>query len=404
MSTAERMRNYRGPVLFSHGFRAFFLLSSLWAALAMLVWVAMLSGAGILPLAMDPFSWHAHEFLFGYTSGVIAGFLLTAVPNWTGRLPVIGTPLAGLVGLWLLGRVALAISGLLDWRVVMVADLACTLVLLAFLAREILHGRNWRNLPVLALLALFATANALFHLEAARGEAAFDGMGMRLGLAAVLMLVALIGGRITPSFTRNWLAARGRTRLPVPFGRADGAVLGLTGLTLAGFIAAPEAAWMPWLMLVTGTAQLWRLARWQGLQTGAEPLLWVLHLAYALLALGFWAEGAAGFGLIAPAPARHIWLAGAIGLMTLAVMTRASLGHSGRSLHAGPGTTALYLALCGAVVTRLLAGWLPAQLWLLHLSGTLWVIGFGGFALLYLPVLARPRVAKKPVSGPGRTA
>ncbi|MEG4643765.1 NnrS family protein [Paracoccus sp. P2] len=404
MSTSERMRNYHGPVLLSHGFRAFFLLSALWAALAMAIWVAMLGGAEILPLAFDPFSWHAHEFLYGYLGGVIAGFLLTAVPNWTGRLPVMGAPLAGLVGLWLLGRAAVGASALLDWRVVLLADLACGVMLLAFLAREILHGRNWRNLPVLALLGLFTAGNALFHIEAARGDAAFEGMGMRLGLAAGLVLVALIGGRIIPSFTRNWLAARGVQRLPAPFGRGDGLVLGLTVVTLAGFVALPDGRAMPWLMLACGAAHLWRLARWQGAQTGAEPLLWVLHLAYGFLALGFWAEAVAGFGLMAAAPARHVWLAGAIGLMTLAVMSRASLGHSGRALHAGRGTTALYLALTASVALRLLAGLLPAQVWLLHLSGTLWVLAFGGFALLYLPVLARPRVAKKPVSGARRPA
>lgn len=124
MSTSERRRNYHGPVLLSHGFRAFFLLSALWAALAMVIWVAMLSGADILPMAFDPFSWHAHEFLYGYLGGVIAGFLLTAVPNWTGRLPVMGIPLAGIVGLWLLGRVAVATSALIDWRLVMLIDLA----------------------------------------------------------------------------------------------------------------------------------------------------------------------------------------------------------------------------------------------------------------------------------------
>ncbi|WP_323010145.1 NnrS family protein [Paracoccus sp. (in: a-proteobacteria)] len=402
MSTSERRRNYHGPVLLSHGFRAFFLLSALWAALAMVIWVAMLSGADILPMAFDPFSWHAHEFLYGYLGGVIAGFLLTAVPNWTGRLPVMGMPLAGIVGLWLLGRVAVATSALIDWRLVMLIDLAWGLTLLGFLAREVLRGKNWRNLPVLALLAVFIGGNALFHIEAANAGAAFEGTGMRLGLAAALLLIAFIGGRIIPSFTRNWLVARGAKRLPVPFNRGDGLVLGLTVVTLTGFVVVPEATFMRWLMLACGTAHLWRLARWQGLRTTAEPLLWVLHLAYAALALGFWAEAAAGFGLIAAAPARHVWLAGAIGLMTLAVMSRASLGHSGRPLHANGGTTATYLALLGSVVMRVLAGIAPDQVWLLHLSGTLWFLAFGGFALLYLPVLARPRLAAKPVSGPGR--
>lgn len=404
MSTSQRMRSYRGPALFSHGFRPFFLLSSAWAALAMGLWIAMLAGAAPLPLAMDPFSWHAHEFLYGYLGGVIGGFVLTAVPNWTGRLPVTGAPLAGLVGLWLLGRVAMAFSGLAGWLPVMLADLALGLALLGFLAREIVSGRNWRNLPVLALIAVFAAGNALFHLEAAGGGAAYGGMGMRLGLAAALALIALIGGRIIPSFTRNWLAARRSPHLPVPFNRRDGMVLGLTLATLAGFVAAPQAAPMPWLMLACGAAHLWRLSRWQGPRTRPEPLLWVMHLAYAALALGFWAEAAAGLGLVAPGAARHVWLAGAIGMMTLAVMSRASLGHGGRPLHAGGGTVALYLALLASVAARLLAGLLPGQPWLLHLSGLLWIAAFGGFALLYLPVLAGPKRAAKAVSGRPRAA
>lgn len=399
--SARAMRNWNGPAVLSYGFRPFFLAAGLWAALAMGLWLALLAGHDFLPLAFAAVDWHVHAFVFGYLSAVIAGFLLTAVPNWTGRLPVVGWPLAGLFGLWILGRAAvLAGAGLPAWSVAL-ADLALPLALVGFLAREIIIGRNWRNLPVLGLLMTFAIANGLFHVEAAVG-AAQDGYGLRLGLAAVLMLIALVGGRIVPSFTRNWLVQRQSERLPVPFNRADGMVLALTGLTLLGFVLAPQGIGTALLCLAAGLAHLGRLGRWQGARTGAEPLVWVLHVAYALLALGFLAVGAAAFDLIAQSGARHLWLTGAIGLMTLAVMTRASLGHAGLPLRATRLVAALYVLLVMATVARLGAGLWPGAPWLMHLSAIMWIAAFGGFSILYWPILTGPRIAPRQASAPGK--
>lgn len=403
-TSAEQIRAWTGPAVLSFGFRPFFLLAGIWATVAMVLWIFMLVEREPLPMAFDPFAWHAHEFVFGYLSAVIAGFLLTAVPNWTGRLPIVGWPLAGLVALWCLGRAAVAIAGWLPWVIVLMADIAMTLVLGLVLAREILAGRNWRNLPVLGLLTLFVVANTVFHAEAAAGRAASDGYGLRLGLAAVLMLIALVGGRIIPSFTRNWLAARKAVRLPIPFGRPDGVVLGLTGVALAGFVLWPEAVMTAVLCMIAGVANLWRLSRWQGIQTRAEALLWVLHVAYAFLALGFLTVGAAGLGLLPQAGARHVWLAGAIGLMTLGVMSRASLGHAGRPLHAGKWLSAAYLALIAAAITRFAAGLMPGEAWMVHLSAALWIAGFGTFAVLYWPILTRPKLTAKRLSGTARRA
>ena len=394
-TSAERIRSWDGPAILSFGFRPFFLLAGLWAALAMFLWLFMLTGRQVLPTAFDPTGWHSHEFVFGYLGAVIAGFLLTAVPNWTGRLPVVGWSLGGLVLLWLLGRTAVLVSGHLPAVLVAVADLALPVALALFLLREIMAGKNWRNLPVLGLLLLFALANAGFHIEAAAGRIIHDGYGLRLGLAAVVMLIALIGGRIIPSFTRNWLAQRGAERMPVPFSRADTVVLAVTGLALLSFVAAPEGRPTALACTLAGVANLWRLIRWQGVRTGAEPLLWVLHVAYALLGLGFLAVAAAAAGLMPASAARHVWFAGAIGLMTLAVMSRASLGHAGRPLHAGPGVTAVYLALILAVVARVAAGFAPGAVWLLHLSALAWIISFGGFTAIYWPILTRPRTARK---------
>jgi len=397
-TTAERMRAWTGPAILAYGFRPFFFGAAVWAALAMMLWVPMLSGRVSLPTAFDPVSWHAHEFLFGYLGAVVAGFLLTAVPNWTGRLPLVGWPLGGLAVLWLLGRLAVALSLALPPLFVAVADLAFPVVLGAVILREIVGGKNWRNLIVLAMLAVFTLANAVFHLEAARGDYAAQGYGLRLGLGAGIMMIAVIGGRIVPSFTRNWLAKRGPGRLPVPpmqtFDKLS--LLALLAALLA-WVAAPYHAASGLALLLAGLMHLIRLARWAGDRTLAEPLVTVLHIAYAFLPLGALALGVeilspGGLGM---AGAQHLWMAGATGLMTLAVMTRATLGHTGQALSAGPGTIAIYIALVLAVLARAAAGLWPDQAaWLHGLSGLTWITAFGGFALLYGRVLLRPPAAK----------
>lgn len=401
-TSAERIRAWDGPAILSFGFRPFFLLAGLWAAAAMALWIAMLAGWAGPPTAFDPIAWHAHEFLFGFLSAVMAGFLLTAVPNWTGRLPITGWPLAGLAGLWLLGRGAVAVSAHLPVLVVAAADLGFLVVLAGVLAREIMAGRNWRNLPVLGLLVVFVFGNALFHWQAAAGGAPALGPGLRLALSAAVMLIALIGGRIVPSFTRNWLAQRGETRLPVPpMQRFDKAALALMGVALAAWIAAPDHWLTGAALLAAGALHLLRLGRWRGGLTWAEPLVTVLHGGYLFVALGALGLGAEILspGTFGMAAAQHLWMAGAIGLMTLAVMTRAALGHSGRPLHATAPIAGLYLLLVVSVLARLLAGALPGEVWALHLSAAAWIAAWGGFSAIYWPILTRPKAAPKRVSG-----
>ncbi|MBW4973569.1 NnrS family protein [Roseovarius mucosus] len=397
-STAEQMRSWRGPAVLSFGFRPFFLGAGLWAAGVMALWVLMLTGALSLPTGFDPVSWHAHEFLFGYLAAVIAGFMLTAVPNWTGRLPIVGWPLASLAALWLLGRVAVLVSAGVSPMAVALMDLAMPVVLGAVMLREIVAGKNWRNLIVLVMLAVFALGNGLFHWEAARGDYAAQGYGLRVGLAAVVMMIAVIGGRIIPSFTRNWLARRGPGRLPVPpMQRFDKLALLLLLGALGMWVARPDGLATGGALVVAGACHAMRLARWAGDRTGAEPLVWVLHLAYAFVPLGALAIGLEGLssGIFGMAAVQHLWMAGAAGLMTLAVMTRATLGHTGRALTAGRGTVAIYLALVVSVLARLAAGVLPAEAGMLHaLSGAAWIGAFGGFAVLYGPLMLRQKPAK----------
>ncbi|MGP9806212.1 NnrS family protein [Paracoccus sp. NSM] len=248
-----------------------------------------------------------------------------------------------------------------------------------------------RNLPVVGLISAFVIANAVFHAEASRLGYAYDGLGVRLGLATILMLIALIGGRIIPAFTRNWLAARGATSLPVAFGRGDALVLALTALALAGFVTNPAAEGLPWLMAAVAVAQMWRLSRWRGWQVRREPLLWVLHLAYLALGLGFAAEAAAIWGFMEAGASRHVWVAGAIGLMTLAVMTRATLGHTGRALKADGVTVAIFLAMAGSAVARVAAGGAEQPMPLLLASASLWALAFAGFAVNFGRMLLQPR-------------
>ena len=390
-TTAERIRAHRGPAILALGFRPFFLAGAVWAALAMLAWLLVLTGRLGLPVAMGPVDWHVHAFLYGYLPAIAAGFLLTAVPNWTGRLPVTGWPLLALVGLWLVGRLAVLTGVWLGPLVTAIIDLAFLAGFAVVVARELIAGANKRNLPVLLLLTLLLIGNAVFHLEVAvAGNAA---IGTRLGITGALMLIMLIGGRIVPSFTRNWLAKRGSGRLPVPTGPLDGVAIAVAGLALMSWMVEPMTPITASLALVAGVLQLVRLVRWAGERTTAEPLVLILHLGYAFVPLGFLLVAGAFLlpNAIRPVAAIHAWTAGAIGTMTLAVMTRASLGHSGRPLTADGWTHAIYLLILGAALARIMAGTSLGFVALQHLAATLWVLAFATFAAGYWPILTKPR-------------
>ncbi len=373
------------PALFHRGFRPFFFAAGLWAALAIPLWLLVFQGTLALPTDLDFAAWHAHEMIFGFAAAVIAGFLLTAIPNWTGRLPLQGLPLALLFAAWLAGRVAVATSAVIGVGPAAAIDLLFLTALLAAALREIVAGRNWRNLPMPLALVLLIAANLLIHLQAA-GIADSGALGERLGIATVVQLVTLIGGRVIPSFTRNWLAKRGAAALPVPFGGFDKLCLLATLAGLGGWVFAPEHWISGAALLVAGGLSLARLWRWQGLQTFSEPLVWSLHLGFLWVPLGLLLLG---LGVILPDAAPptaglHALTAGAIGGMTLAVMTRASLGHSGRALTADAWTTVIYLAVASAAALRVAASLAEtAYLPLLHASGALWFLAFGLFVLRY---------------------
>jgi uncharacterized protein involved in response to NO len=388
-TSAKQMRAWQGPALFSFGFRPFFLGATVWVVVAMLMWILMLAGSVELPTRFDPAAWHAHEFLFGYLGAVLAGFLLTAVPNWTGRFPMVGWPLAALFALWCAGRIAILTAAMWPAGVAAGLDIAFPVVLGALILREIIAGRNWRNLAVLALLGGFTCANALFHFEAMGGAYAPKGFGLRLGLATVVMMIGVIGGRIVPSFTRNWLAQNSDAARPAPpMQRFDRIVLLASLGILSVWVALPTHVATGILLLVLALLHTARLLRWQGHHTYSEALVFVLHAAYALIPLGALALGMdVLLGQANQAAAQHVWMAGTIGAMTLAVMTRATRGHTGQTLVADKPTILIYLSVFGSVGLRYLA---PSEPALITVSGILWIAAFGGFLLAYGPSLCGP--------------
>lgn len=323
---------------FSQGFRPFFLGAGIWAALGMYLWTLIFRGDVTASFAWDVKDWHVHEMLFGYVSAVIAGFLLTAVPNWTGIAAPKGWRLAALFGLWVLGRLAMFFSASLPPVLVAVIDVSFLVVLEIWLVRVLLKSGNKRNLVVAGLIGLFIVSNTVMHTRAVE-ELAEGG-----GLLAVVMLISLIGGRVIPAFTRNWLMMQGIGAKVPEFGLADKLALATTALALILFALEVEGIILAVAFVLAACAGLWRLSRWQGRHALGEPLVWIMHLAYLWLPVGFALLAlSAATDLISAYTALHAVTTGAVGTITLAIMTRASLGHMGRALEASRGTLAIYV-------------------------------------------------------------
>lgn len=261
-TTSEQVGAYTGPAILSYGFRPFFLAGALWAAIAVGIWLPMLSGRLTLPSAFTPLEWHVHELLYGFIPAIIAGFLLTAVPNWTGRLPVTGQPLAILFLLWLAGRIAVFGSRIIGPEIAAFVDLSFLATLGFVIVRELLAGKTPHHLRILVFVGLLLAGNVTFHVESLIGSS--HGYGTRAGIAATLLLIMIIGGRIVPSFTRNWLAKRKAGRLPVPFSRFDAAVIVASAFGLASWIAVPHHQVTAALFLAAAILNTIRIARWAG--------------------------------------------------------------------------------------------------------------------------------------------
>lgn len=391
------------PPFLSYAFRPFFLLAGGFAVLGMAHWLLVLTGRPWPEAGSFSTVWHAHEMGLGFAGAVVAGFLLTAVATWTGRPPVRGGWLLWLAATWLAGRGAMLFAAALPPGLVAALDLAFPLLLAGLATREIVGGRSRRNYGVMAL-AWVLVGLVLLYQAAALGlipegtEAETEQIVVRLLVQVLVLLVAVVGGRVIPAFTTNWLKLRGADRLPVARPRLEGVILPLTAVAGLSQSLFPEGWPTALLCLLAGLGHTLRLAGWRGLATVAEPLLLVLHVAYAWLAIGFLLLAVTAAGAPLPGTAAlHALSVGAVGGMILGMMTRVALGHTGRVLTAARTTVAAYLLLGLATVARVFG---PAFETLaaaaLPWSGALWMAAFGIFLWSYAPILLGPRADAGP--------
>ncbi|HEX5934123.1 MAG TPA: NnrS family protein [Pseudorhizobium sp.] len=378
------------PVLFSYGFRPFFLGAAVWAVVTMILWIASLTGLAAVADDYGPSHWHAHEMLFGYSSAVLAGFLLTAVPNWTGRLPVSGWPLFFLFATWVAGRLAFLVPDLVDPVAAAVLDSLFLPVLMLICVREVIAGRKWKDLKVMGGLVALSAGNILFHVQVMQGN--HPELAIKLAVSAYVVLVMIIGGRIIPSFTRNWINKAGRTDFPAPYDRFDSAAILIGVGALAAWVALPGGPGVAAMAAAAFLLHLVRLLRWRGWTTLSEHLVTVLHVAYLFVPLGFLGLSLSALDMVSPMAALHIMTVGTVASMMLAVMTRATRGHTGRVLTASRTTSAIYVAIVAAAVLRPAADLLPDHAHTLHAaSGLAWLAAFGLFLVEYGPMLTKVR-------------
>jgi uncharacterized protein involved in response to NO len=386
----------------SAGFRPFFLLTALHGLTAMTFWLVwlgihLLNGMiGELSIGMPPHLWHGHEMLFGFLTAAAGGFLLTAVPNWTGTAPISGRPLAVLVLAWLAGRVAIWASAVLPTAVVITADALFLPLLAALLAGPLLAAGKARNAAFLPLLALLWAGQMLSHagIEGWLDDSGAAGRLLAVDVAALLMVV--IGGRITPTFSRNWLRLRGGD-LPMTPPLLDKAAVLATVAVLASDLLAPWLGDGPRavLALAAGLCLALRAVTWRGWRVREESLLWVLHLGALWLAVGFLLRGGSLlWDWLPETTALHAHTVGAAGTLILGVMTRASYGHSGRPLSAGPALTVAFALVTAAALLRLLPTvlWPDAYLESVTLAGGLWCGAMVIFLVNLTPVLLSRRI------------
>lgn len=390
------------PLVLTEGFRFFFLFSALFAIFSICAWLLLLQGVDgwMAVLVPRPFmsisQWHGHEMVFGYATGVVAGFFLTAVPNWTKTPPAKAAYICAIGGVWLIGRVALWYSDALPLILVAFCDLIFLPPLLAKLIYSLRHNPQPHNLIFTSLLAVLTATNLLCYLEwfELADDTAY--LGIRAGLFTIGMMIFVLGGRVAPAFTRNALRRQGVDEAFMPWTdpRANKVALVLTALfTFSIFIQPPD--WVIGILaLAAGLSNIWRIRGWQTRRTFHDPILWNMHLGYVMLIVGYFTYGLAQMtGVLTEVAALHMLAVGAIGGMTLAIMARASLGHTGRPLRLSPMMVVTYIVIALAAILRsVMADLIPDfyDIWI-HASAGLWLVGFLIFVIAYLPILSSPR-------------
>ena len=375
-----------GFALFALGFRPFYLLASVFAALSVPLWALQFAGLLGRPYLAGPV-WHAHEMVFGFTLAVIVGFLFTAGRNWTNQPTPTGARLAALAALWLAARVLV----LTPWSVAAAAaNVAFPLAAAAALAVPFVRAKNRRNYFFVGLLVLMALAAGAVHAVQLGLIQPPGGLGLPVALDVVLFILAVMGGRVIPMFTNNGVPGAGAVRRPAVERVALGLALALLVADAVGLQGPALAA----LALCGAVAQGWRWALWRPWRARRVPLVWVLHLAYAWVPVHLLLRALAGFGVVSPSLATHALTVGAIGGLVIGMMTRTARGHPGRLLKADRFEVACYTLVAAAAFVRVgLPLLVPAALVPAALaSALLWSAGFGLYAVRYWPVLSRPRI------------
>ena len=380
--------------LFDYGFRPFFLLCGCYALLIAPLWLFRFAHASLPFGDLPGVYWHAHEMLFGFVIAAVAGFLLTAVPSWTGSPGFSGRPLILMVALWMAGRVAMFTVGSTPFWLTAAAELALLPMLLILIAPPVLRARN-RNLAILAVVTVLWIIDATFMRALQRGDMLLAAGATRIAIDLVLLLVTVIGGRIVPAFTANALRRAGIDTAPVSRSWLEVIAIGSVVAIVACDLFRPDTRLAGVLAAIAAAAHAARLAGWKSFRLGREPILWVLHVAYAWVPLGLalkaaWLLGSFDFA----AKWQHALTFGAFASMILAVMTRASLGHTGRPLVVARSITVAYVLLTlGGVLRVFGAALFPSNyLWTLTISGLCWSLAFLIFVVVYGPILVLPRV------------
>ncbi|CAO3361680.1 NnrS family protein [Azospirillum melinis] len=389
------------PILFQYGFRFFFLFSGVAAVGLLAAWLGVLVTGEWPDHAAGASAWHAHEMLFGMVVAAVAGFLLTAVPSWTGTRAVAGAPLMALAALWIAGRVAVFPWTGMPEPVAAVIDIAFLPGLGIALARPLVKAGKWRNSAFLILIGLLTAANMLIHLDWLEMLDGGADAGFALGLGIILMMVTVIGGRILPAFTLNGLGKVGPNKdvLSVrSWPMVERLTLVLTLALIPATMAAPESAITGLIALAAAVAHAVRLAGWQGWKAWRSPILWILHVGYLWVPVALTLRGLHALAGLPAASGTHAMTVGAFATLILAVMSRASLGHTGRPLTVSRATVAAYVLLTAAAVGRTASPLLPVDwVWAaLQWSGYAWVAAFAMYLVAYAPVLLSPRADGRP--------
>ncbi|MGB5396511.1 MAG: NnrS family protein [Gammaproteobacteria bacterium] len=384
----------RRLALFDLGFRPFFLLAGISAVVLVAFWVYDYATGSSESNYYPAIVWHGHEMIFGYSVAVIAGFLLTAVRNWTGLQTPGGYPLAGLVLLWLAGRVSALYSGVLPHWSIAFIDLAFLPVLAIVLSVPLLRKRQKHNLVFLLVLMALTVANVLVHLQLLGLTEASASQGLNFAIYVIVFLVSVLGGRVIPFFTETAIPAATARKWPSVEMLSLGSLVVLMGLDLLA--VAPVAIML--VAILAALAHGVRLFGWYHRRVLLVPLLWVLHLGYAWLVVGFALKALAAAGLINPMLALHAFTTAGIGTMTLGMMARVALGHTGRELRIGRWITLSFVLANLAAVARVLLPVMVPQMYndCVVLAGVLWSAAFAIFVFNYAGILVRPRLDGRP--------